>query len=138
MEKKESLLELFQDLGCTVESPAILEKCFELCESYNVDVEKLTELWLTFCVNNDNNIDPTIDALIELENTVLKKDYKSDNLTKENCVEPQQDAKDEHFIENEALTLHMIIIVKAMMYLACMAVLRSNHRSTRKYKKMWK
>lgn len=67
-----------------------------------MDVEKLTELWLTFCLNNDNNIDPTIKALIEMENAILKKDFKLDNSTKKNdvCVELQQNTNNGHFIEN--------------------------------------
>lgn len=67
-----------------------------------MDVEKLTELWLTFCLNNDNKIDPTIKTLIEMENAVLKKDYKLDNSTKKD-MEQQQDTKDTCFIQNEAL-----------------------------------
>lgn len=87
-----------------------------------MDVEKLTELWLTFCVNNDNNIDPTIKALLEMENAILKKDYKLDNSTKENDVEPQQKTKDEHFIENEALyplIFDQIFIILAQISIIC-------------------
>lgn len=89
---------------------------FELCKLYNVDIEKLTELWLTFCVNNDNNIDPTVKALVEMENAILKKDdtQKLSNSTKENDAEPQQNTTDEHFIKNEALyplTFYQIFII---------------------------
>lgn len=87
---------------------------FEFCESYNVDVEKLTELWLTFCVNNNSEIDPTIDTLYEMENAVLKNDYKLNNLSTENNVNQEQSTMDEHFIENIAsypLIFHKIIII---------------------------
>ncbi|KAM0729459.1 DNA polymerase alpha subunit B [Formica fusca] len=94
MERKDSLRNLFQELGCKVESDAILDKCFELCESYNVDVEKLTELWLTFCVNNNNDIDPTLDTLVNMENTVLKKDYKLHGLIMENNTNKKQSTMD--------------------------------------------
>ena len=49
---------------------------FEFCNNYDVDLDKLTELWLTFCVNNDADIQPTIDNLIKMEHLILKKDYK--------------------------------------------------------------
>ncbi|KAG5321067.1 DPOA2 polymerase, partial [Pseudoatta argentina] len=76
MEDKESLRKLFLDLGCEIENDAVLDKCFEFCNNYDVDLDKLTELWLTFCVNNDADIQPTIDNLIKMEHLILKKDYK--------------------------------------------------------------
>lgn len=67
---------------------------FELCESYNVDVEKLTELWLTFCVNNNSDIDPTLATLVKMENAVLKKDYKLHDSTMENNANKNQSTMD--------------------------------------------
>ncbi|XP_072748793.1 DNA polymerase alpha subunit B [Anoplolepis gracilipes] len=101
MEKKDSLRNLFQDLGCKVESDAILDKCFELCEAYDVDVEKLTELWLTFCVNNNNDIDPTLDTLVNMENAVLKKDYKLHGLIMENDINKKQSTMDKQGFSGE-------------------------------------
>lgn len=48
----------------------------EFCDNYDVDMDKLTELWLTFCVNNDADIQPTITNLKKMECMMLKKDYK--------------------------------------------------------------
>lgn len=66
-------------------------------------MEKLTELWLTFCVNNNSDIDPTLDTLIKLENAVLKKDYKLSDLRTESNVNQEQNAIDEHFVENRSM-----------------------------------
>lgn len=57
-------------------------------------MEKLTELWLTFCVNNNNDIDPTLDALVNMENAVLKKDYKLHGLIMENNMNKKQTTMD--------------------------------------------
>ncbi|XP_011644932.1 DNA polymerase alpha subunit B isoform X1 [Pogonomyrmex barbatus] len=100
VERRESLRGLFQDLGCKVESDAVLDKCFEFCESYDVDVEKLTELWLTFCVNNNTDIDPTVNTLIKMEHAVLK-DYKLHDSTVENNVNQEQSTAEKHFISKE-------------------------------------
>lgn len=81
---------------------------FQLCESYNVDVEKLTEFWLTFCVNNNNDIDPTLDSLVKMENTVLKKDYKLHDLTMENNMNRKQSMDKQGFNANrDTYPLHM-------------------------------
>ncbi|KYN01294.1 PREDICTED: DNA polymerase alpha subunit B [Cyphomyrmex costatus] len=79
MEDKESLRKLFLDLGCEIENDVVFDKCFEFCNNYDVDLDKLTELWVTFCVNNDADIQPTIDNLIKMEHMILKKDYKLDH-----------------------------------------------------------
>ncbi|KAL0131721.1 hypothetical protein PUN28_002935 [Cardiocondyla obscurior] len=102
MERKESLRLLFQDLGCKIESDAVLDKCFEFCDSYNIDVEKLTELWLTFCVNNNTDIDPSVDTLLELERVILKKCYKLPNSATKSHVNQEQSTVEKHFITNEA------------------------------------
>ncbi|XP_011696831.1 PREDICTED: DNA polymerase alpha subunit B isoform X2 [Wasmannia auropunctata] len=102
MERRESLRNLFQDLGCKVESDAVLDKCFEFCESYDVDVEKLTELWLTFCVNNNTDIDPTVDNLIKMERAILIKDRKVRDPTTKSSVKQEQNTTEKRFITNEA------------------------------------
>ncbi|XP_024887193.1 DNA polymerase alpha subunit B [Temnothorax curvispinosus] len=100
MERRESLRRLFQDLGCKVESDVVLDKCFEFCESYDVDVEKLTELWLTFCVNNNTDIDPTVDTLVKMERTVLK-DYNVHDSTKEGHAKQEPITKEKHLMANQ-------------------------------------
>jgi len=65
-----------------------------------VDVEKLTELWLTFCVNNNNDIDPTLGSLVKMENAVLKKDYKLHDLTMENNTNRKQSMDKQGFSAN--------------------------------------
>jgi len=83
----------------------------EFCESYDVDVEKLTELWLTFCVNNDIDIDPTVDTLVKMERAVLKKDYKLHSST--TTDDAKQNTMGKHFIDDEVypLTIHKIVTV---------------------------
>jgi len=85
----------------------------EFCESYDVDVEKLTELWLTFCVNNDIDIDPTVDTLVKMERAVLKKDYKLHGSIMTSDTKQEQNTMGKHFIDNEEypLTIHKIVTV---------------------------
>lgn len=55
----------------------------ELCGSYtDMDTEKLTELWLTFCVNNNFDINPTVNNLNKMEHAILMKDYTSSRTVK--------------------------------------------------------
>lgn len=85
---------------------------FEFCESYDIDVEKLSELWLTFCYNNDIDIDPTIDTLIKMEYAVLK-DYKLHDSNIESHTKQEQSTMEKHFITNEAvypLILKLIVL----------------------------
>lgn len=66
-----------------------------------MDVEKLTELWLTFCVNNNiDDIDPTLGNLVKMENTILKKDYKLHDLTMENNTNIKQSMDKQGFSAN--------------------------------------
>lgn len=88
---------------------------FEFCESYDIDVEKLSELWLTFCYNNAIEINPTIDTLIKMEFAVLK-DYKLHDLNIESHTK-QEESTMENFITNEAvypLTLKLVIVLAQM------------------------
>ncbi|XP_011867572.1 PREDICTED: DNA polymerase alpha subunit B [Vollenhovia emeryi] len=101
MEGRDSLRGLFQDLGCKIENDAVLDKCFQLCDLYDVDVEKLTELWLTFCVNNDTDIDPTVDTLVKMERAVLK-DYKPHDSTVESPAK-QQEPMEKHLAASETV-----------------------------------
>lgn len=98
-----TVLEIFQAEPDTFIGIYLFILCyigFECCESYDVDVEKFTELWLTFCVNNNTDIDPTIDTLVKMEHSVLKKDYKLHSSTTESHTKQEQSTK-RHFIANE-------------------------------------
>lgn len=87
----------------------------QLCESYNVDMEKFTELWLTFCISNDKEIEPTIDILAQMENTVLKTDCKIRNTTTENNTNQERATQDEQFITNR--TVYPLIFHLLAMFL---------------------
>lgn len=89
----------------------------EFCETYDMDVEKLTELWLTFCVNNDTDIDPAVDTLIKMERAILKE-YKLHNSTPESHKKEEQSTMEKHYIANEAmypLTLKLIITLSCLV-----------------------
>lgn len=82
-----------------------------------MDVEKLTELWLTFCVNNNNDIDLTLDSLVEMENTILKKDYKLHDLTTENNMNKKESMDKRGFNANrDTYPLYMYIILQNHLY----------------------
>lgn len=69
-----------------------------------MDVEKLTELWLTFCINNNTDIEPTVDTLIKMESTTLKVDYKLHDSTRKNVhAKQEQNTVEKHFAANEAV-----------------------------------
>lgn len=70
------------------------------------------ELWLTFCVNGNKNIDPTIETLVEMENEVLKKNYEPHDSTVEYDIKLKEDTKDDHFMQTEFVyPLHFIRIL---------------------------
>lgn len=57
MERKESLLKLFQDLGCKVESDAVLDKCelsFDLINSKDIEsfFHDLISFWCSDEIQN--------------------------------------------------------------------------------------
>lgn len=85
---------------------------FELCETYNVDVEKLTELWLTFCVNNNSDIDPTLSTLVKMENAILKKDCKSHDLITEDNENKIQSTMDKQEFNVKRDTYPLISCIK--------------------------
>ncbi|KAF7391071.1 hypothetical protein HZH66_009551 [Vespula vulgaris] len=82
MDKIENLQKYFQEFGCVVEDNGVLDKCIELCNLYNVDEEKLVEMWLGYSTSVFNEVDITLDRLIKLEHDLLKKENKSNNVNR--------------------------------------------------------
>ncbi|XP_035720667.1 DNA polymerase alpha subunit B-like isoform X1 [Vespa mandarinia] len=82
MDKIENLQKYFQEFGCIVEDNGVLDKCIELCNLYNVDEEKLVEMWLGYSTSTFNEVDITLDRLIKLEHDLLKKEDKSNNVNR--------------------------------------------------------
>jgi len=62
----------------------------ELCDSYNINIEKFAELWLTFRITSNKSINLTFNTLLEMEKAILK-DHKFDDSTMKNIEEDTMD-----------------------------------------------
>lgn len=98
---------------CIIVLKYVMHTGLGFCDSYNVDVEKFTEMWLTFCINNNDDIDPTLEGLIKMENIVLKT--KSHDISKENNTNQEQTTVDKEFIES-ATFLYPLIFYKVLEF----------------------
>lgn len=59
--------EQFEELGCSP-SPEVLDKCVELCFTYNItDAMDFVAQWMAYSVSNLDGAEPTIPLLLEME-----------------------------------------------------------------------
>ncbi|KOC66681.1 DNA polymerase alpha subunit B [Habropoda laboriosa] len=73
MVSEESLILCFSNLGCDVSDKSVVDKCLQLCHTYDIDEETFMELWVAYTVPHSLDIDPTIDDLNKFEVEELKK-----------------------------------------------------------------
>ncbi|CAK9809011.1 DNA polymerase alpha subunit B [Anthophora plagiata] len=76
MVSEESLISCFSNLGCDVSDKSVVDKCLQLCHTYDIDEETFVELWVAYTVPHSLNIDPTVDDLSKFEVEELKKTNK--------------------------------------------------------------
>ncbi|XP_001807778.2 DNA polymerase alpha subunit B [Tribolium castaneum] len=101
----------FEAVNMTV-PPRILQKCEELCTTYNIDSEDFVDLWLAYTASNLNGAPPSLDALDRLERKELKNQKQAINASKTEPVEevmdvaplPQDEVHEESFIVEERPT----------------------------------
>ncbi|XP_076233741.1 DNA polymerase alpha subunit B [Calliopsis andreniformis] len=73
MVSEELLISCFCNLGCDVPDKLVIDKCLQLCHTYNIDEETFVDTWVAYSVPRSLNIDPTLDDLNKLEDEELKK-----------------------------------------------------------------
>ncbi|XP_057655272.1 DNA polymerase alpha subunit B [Diorhabda carinulata] len=91
----EEIKSYFQELNIVV-NDAILNKCLELCATYNIDAEDFCDQWYAFTASNLNGAPPTIEDLEKMERKEFIK-YKDHSLTKSNV------SKQSHDIEGDRI-----------------------------------
>lgn len=45
----------------------------QLCDTYDTSLEKFVELWVAFCVEKLEGINPTLDSLLQMEEDMKKE-----------------------------------------------------------------
>ncbi|KAK7868634.1 hypothetical protein R5R35_008442 [Gryllus longicercus] len=66
MVSRDELKEHFSNMGASL-TDVTLHKCEELCLAYSVDEEELAETWMAYSCSKSLDIDPTVDALNQME-----------------------------------------------------------------------
>ncbi|XP_012285306.1 DNA polymerase alpha subunit B [Orussus abietinus] len=73
MVSDEALREHFDAMGCAVKETAVLQKCMDLCDLYNLDEETFVDKWIAFALLRFKTIDLTLDGLGMMERVELKR-----------------------------------------------------------------
>ncbi|XP_050300940.1 DNA polymerase alpha subunit B [Anthonomus grandis grandis] len=89
MVTKENILEQFEMFNINP-SEAILMKCVELCEKYNIDEEAFVEQWFAFTTSNLKGAAPTIEYLERLERKELVNNQNHDNVQSDVCMDANE------------------------------------------------
>lgn len=125
----------------------ILSLGIELCNLYNVDEEKLVEMWLGYSTSVFNEVDITLDRLIKLEHDLLKKENKSNNVnrngeflnTRSIVTDPLKQimyplnlykilSSFDYFIIIIYISPYINKVVRAITFLKCMVAMESGHQ----------
>lgn len=81
MDTIQNLRKYFEEFGCLVKDDGVLDKCIELCHFYDVDEERLVEMWLGYSTSTFNEVDVTLQRLTKMEQDLLKKKDKSTDIS---------------------------------------------------------
>nr|XP_018900765.1 PREDICTED: DNA polymerase alpha subunit B [Bemisia tabaci] len=78
MVSRESLEEHFNEMGIEVADP-VLDKCIELCATYDVGAEEFVETWVSFSLTHSsgNTDKPTAESIAAMERSALAKKQDS-------------------------------------------------------------
>ncbi|KAG5670701.1 hypothetical protein PVAND_000948 [Polypedilum vanderplanki] len=90
----DSLREQFDELGVDA-SHDVLEKCLEICQSYNLeDPVEFVEKWMAYSISNLDGAEPTVQYLLEMENRLYKnQNMKSQKETSKRSVKETSNLK---------------------------------------------
>lgn len=93
MTSTEEIKTYFQELNIVV-NDAVLNKCLELCTTYNIDAEDFCDQWYAFTASNLNGAPPTIEDLEKMERKEFNKN-KDHSFTRLNAPKQSHEVQED-------------------------------------------
>ncbi|XP_076392479.1 DNA polymerase alpha subunit B isoform X3 [Megachile rotundata] len=107
MVSEESLISCFCNLGCDVPHELVVEKCLQLCRTYDMEEETFVDLWVAYAVPHSLDINPTIDDLNKMEKEELQKNKKDlCNMKTTTTFDTQDNVRINQEITNNVLDIY--------------------------------
>lgn len=76
MKERDDVVNCFDEIGLRLKNE-VVDKCVEVCSSYNIDATELVETWMAFSVMNALDSVPTMESIGEMEKKDLSKRTRS-------------------------------------------------------------